>query len=86
MMERVGLASGVGTMSLSVRDLVAVTFADIMVTMVEGVGGLTSAVCRIDAVTRGAESPKTKNRLFQLHVSCILYCCMVVVLSGCCDS
>ena len=86
MMERVGLASGVGTISLLVRDLVAVRFADIMVTMVEGVGELTSAVCKIDAVTRGAESPKTNNRLFQLHVSCIFYRCMDVVLSGFCNS
>ena len=81
-MERVG----VGTISLLVRDLVAVRFADIMVSMVEGVGELAPAVCKIDAVTRGAESPKTKSRLLQLHVSCILYRCMVVILSGCCDT
>ena len=86
MMERVGLAAGVGTISLSVRDLVAVKFAEIMVTMVEGVGELTSAVCKFDAVTRGAESPKTKSRLLQVQVPCILYRCIVVVLCGCCGN
>ena len=81
MMERVGLDAGVGTISLSVRILLAVKFAEIMVTMVEGVGESTSGVCKIDAVTRGAETPKTKRRLLQVQVSCILYRCMVEVLS-----
>ena len=65
-----------------------VGFADIMETMVVGVG-VIAAACMSDAVTIGTERPVTigterpvtKRRWLQ--GSCILYCCLNVVVDGC---
>lgn len=52
----------------------------VMVTMVVGVGEVIAPVCISEAVTSWAARPKINMRWLQM--SCILYCCLDVVVDG----